>query len=528
MIPTVKTTLCFLVLSCLIGRTAAVAGEEEDWERSLHHRQQLRVSQMVRGLDSPVDVRMQYVEALVEEAAGDGREMTIELLAAAIQSRNPQIREGTVDVLARLGSADTIPILVEQLQHDGFPDLRLRIMRALTTFLAASYGKLHREVIDMAERETYGMTDRLCRVLRQPPMRDSNNAFDPVRDQIRTSVTAGLASQLDPIGTAIENLSSKKVGVKMQKSLIYFCGRPLGDTPEEWAEQWKADGLRFESPVQGEINRLQAMACRLLSDIGAEGTEYVVAHLRYATEVPRPYVNEAALKCSAVLCRLAREEIEEHLAELPKIRRLKEKEAEVAWRERKVVSDRRLLEFAKEAGLKLITQKNDVVRSAAYDCLGATANPAVTVVLAKRLLQGGESAGGQIMLARALGEIGDVEAVKALVTLSRFHSYTSDAKALREEYEIILAAVRGLGAIAAKFSSDEATGAFEELLVLLENKRELPGSPRRTDEAKTLIQDVALLQLQQIMNLRATETDPRVWRRHYASQREKLRRLGGL
>ncbi len=516
-------TVCTLSLPLAAATAAEI---EEGWERDLQHATKLLITEQIQGLDTPIVQRRQPVKALVHEGSGANAALTLRLLAEALSRENRQTREGSVDVLAQIGNAKSVPALAWQLRYDTFRGVRMRILRVLPVFLLQGRGRLRHEVLELLDRDTYAMPNRLRKVLRQPPRRSSTQELDSALDRLQQTIARAIIGQLDPVASAIVGLGSTQSDTKARKVLQRFCGRSLGRNREEWLEAWKNQGLRFDSPLREEITTLQVAACEMIADIGAEGSEQLCARLLRLVRMDRERVTAAALATIGTLTDLAQGQEQEHRDALKELQADMKKEAEASWRTRKLAAARRMIVLAQDAGARGLASKNPSIRAGAYGCLGASRKLALVKLIRHRALEAGESVQMRVHVARALGRIGGGEAVQSLAVFAGYRSYAAQPRAQNDEYQLVWAAINGLGEIAGRFKPQAGEYAAIELLRLLEDQRQLPGGPRRQDGKPHQVRDLALRKLQEITGLRELSYAPKRWRDLYHQWAQEQRFIG--
>jgi len=520
----------------LAGSSLRAADVVEDWEKDLQREDKIRISRWILSLNAPPSERREATTRLVEESRGENGAVVLELLHDTFSLNNPQIREGVVEVLAEIARPESVPILARQLRFDSFMDVRIRIMRLLPVFLLPEEPKLREEILALAARENYSMTERLRSALQRGPLRLAPHGYDADLDHLRRSVVQALMSQLDPVATAIEGLGSKKDDSLAQETVLYFLGRSLGESQDESLERWKTLGLESECLKIMDISILETTAAQMLADVGAEGSEELIRLLQRLTRVKRPAANETALQAAAALTRVARRRLLEHRAWLQEHASDRQvSEVELKWREQGVQMAERTIRFTYETGTTAIASPTEEVRVAGYRCLGASGNPEAVETLRRQFVTGNEPLGMQARIAEALGEIGGEQAVQVLAVLADHKTYAAAGEPQAQEYRLMLAMIEALARIAGRYDqqqrvlvvgdTDVGTQAFRCLLDLLQNERPLPGGPRRADDTPVRMQDLVLRQIQLIVGVEDPTLDPERWFERYLSlvkQREKI------
>ncbi len=521
------TSSLFACLLLLRAPAACGGGAVEDWEKDLQREVKLRIARHIQGLDAPTQYREKQMRALVEAGRGEHAELVLDMLHNAFSYDNPQIREGVVDVLARIGRPASVPVLARQLRYETFLDIRLRILGILPIFLLPHRPNVQAELLVISENENYAMTDRLRSILRRGPVRVTGGVYDPVLHHLRQSIVAAVAEQLDPIGAAIRGVDSKRDDPQARETLRILCGTSMGRTREDWLQAWEAQRVKFHSPLDVQLATVQTRACRVLADIGAEGTEAVLAELEGLLRLPRPTANEAALRMTAALAAVAWQRLDRRAAASEQPRRETADEAEQKWREDMVAAAKRTTAFALRVGLRKADAEHESVRAAAYACLGACRQREAVEALRRRWVQGGESPGLQVSIARALGEIGGERALEILSVLVERKPYADTDQALADEYRLVVACLKAIGRMAGRYDpetgrfrlEDRGTGrlAFGHLLALLKEDRVLAGGPRRESGQPLRIRDLALHQIQLVTGLAERAFSTKVWQGRYES-----------
>ncbi len=520
----------FILLAIIwLAPFAKVAAVEtlRDWEADLRNENKSRIHKLILALDAPAVTRDAQVEKLANAAKGENADMVMEMLHKGLSYDNPQVREGIIDVLARVGSSRSVPVLARHLRYEKFIDIRIRILRLLPVFLLGETPALQNEVRLMAERENYSMTGRLRHALRRGPIRISTGEYSPALEHLRKSIMHAVGGQLDVIGTAISGVDSKQDDVRARLALVYFCGRELGRSREEWQDKWGVMGLNFHSPKEMELTTIETMACRILADIGAYGSFTVIKLLGRLTRVKREASNEAALITIAELTRIARSELKAHrkrLAGRQDLRRMSE--AEQTWRKHQVDCAIRMIDLAWKSGRDSLAAESPAIRRSAYVCIGASRNPTAVELLQRRMIRAGEPPDVQVAISMALGEIGGEQAVKVLNMMLGHWTGQDAGKPGAGRYRLIQSVIAALGGIAGRYDpqsrsvrvADGFAGklAVGSLLSLLGSRDSVPGAPRNPDGSPMRLEDLVLRRLQLITGLRDSSGDPAIWRQRYA------------
>ncbi len=486
----------------------------EAWERELREEAGREIALLIRGLDTPVGRRRPQIDALVRRGTGPNADLALEMLHEGFGLYGIQVREGLVEVLARIGSPRSLPVLRRQIRFETFSDVRLLILRLAPAWLLADTPALHAEGVDRLLSEDVGATERLVRALRRPPVRRLDGRYDPDADRLRRAITAILASQLDPVEAAIEGLDSTRDEIDAYTVLRHFVGEELGNSPAEWADTWRAVRAEFESPAARELESLQISALGSLAMMGAEMSGELSAAFAFLAAHGSDPAVQATLHATETLARQARRRLPAAEATLPEVRSRPPGDEERLWIERTVASGRRALELAATLGREHLDDPREHVRIGAIRCLAATGDPEVVPLLEARRLRGGENARVLAVIAEALGGIGGGEAVASLRLVSSNPGYTAGAQERREAYHALYAAMDALGTIVRR-GGPAAETALDVLLERLEDPRPVPAAPARPDGAPLTMQDLALYILQNAFGVSDESTDPADWRARY-------------
>lgn len=520
-----------ILASVLILFATKVTGEDT-WENALALQARRRIASNIKALDQQVQLRWKEVKELVEDGRSANADLTIELLLRALPRGNHQLKEGIIEVLTQIGDPRGIPPIDYELRFDIYPDLRMWSMKTLPVFLLPADRALQNEFLKQAENQSYSLTDRMVEVLHRPPMRTSNNEFDSSLEQRRRNVIRAIASQLNPVGTAIQGFGTKRSDERARQALSYFAGSQIRHNHQKWIERWKTAGVNFLLPRQDEISMLQVTACMVLADIGAPATPEILEGLKRLLQKKEPALREASLNCLSAMCDVAASNMVKHQQRLALLGQNREHEAETTWRRRQMEMTATLLPLARSLGLEGLTAKEEAVRIAAFDCIGASREPSLpdntpVQIAARRertiktikelrtiLLQGGEHPRTQIHLAQALGKLGERESVQLLHLITNYRSFSNGIRAEREkrdEHNLVRSAIAAVAAIAARPGDPGREKAREELLKQLTNTRELSGGPGEPGGVPARVQNLALEQLQKMVNKKLRSFSPEDW-----------------
>lgn len=299
-----------LVLFCLIGRSLPQARAGEDWRRDLDYEERVRIAELVRDLDAPSVTRAPVVQALVALAGGPNRDLVADQLVSALALTNPQIREGALETMVRIGEMAFIDALAQVLPFEGFLDNRTLMIRLLPVLLVQRPAS-RRELLVLLLRDRHTMTDEMRRTLRERAWRVEGQRLDPRWERYRRQVVSTVAGQLDPVGALLQGFDTARWNEAARTMLPGFLVQPLTGSRNECLEAWSY--LRGTAKYRNRdfVQTTQKQAAKTLMDMGAlRAGPALVAYGR----LPRPEGREAALVSLAGLCSHAHRRWEENAA----------------------------------------------------------------------------------------------------------------------------------------------------------------------------------------------------------------------
>lgn len=529
------------ILTCLLlalsaGATLMGAETREQWEIDLLAEKRGRIAQWIRELDASPPRRKRPAQALLEAYRRDDADLVLMELEHALDLDNEQIREGAGEVLGLIGDPRSIPVLARQLRYDAYIVVRQRILHQLPCFLVSDQ-RTREEVRDNLTAETYAVTDRIRSILREGGVGTPLQSFSPRSQARRDEIRHAIASQLDPVEAAIAGLESRRDSLRAQRVLVHFFGKPLGETSDEWYDAWaqlskRPQTYRVFEELRG-IEGLQVSACRLLQDMGAEGTEYVCARLERLVALDRPDTRETALSTTVELARLARHSLRPHHERVAALKNSPSREAELVWHRRRIESAERIQALASQLGRERLMEELERFRAVAYRAVGAGVPPVLPgdseALRAEKTRLAEEAVArlheqrvakidhetGLTAMAQACSWIGTSAAVRELAGLASFRSYTASRTDQITEYRVVRAAIDALAHVAADPALPGARAAFEELLLLRDNDTMLAGGPSRGGDEGLSVSDIVRYHLRVITRSQTSRKTDADWRAAY-------------
>ncbi|MBN2712047.1 MAG: hypothetical protein JXR97_06375 [Planctomycetes bacterium] len=521
---------------------AYCADVEESWEKELKVEVERRIAQHIRALDTLPTARRQHMQALVDEASGENRKLLLSMLHDAMEGTNMQLQIGVADTLAEIGDEKSIPALTRTLNYSTSIDLRRRILALLPAFLIED-SKVRKEVLEDLKKNPESLTNHDRDILRQLPYRESKNEFDPILSRKRNAIEDAIAGQLDPVGTTIKGLDSRRDQIMAQRSLVFFCNSTLGETRAQWAEKWNI----LSSDIKGlnttnltDIINIQTMACVQLGNIGAEATTSTTTRFRRLISTERPLATIAAIRTIINLGEYHRVRLMKNLAAMRSSAMIDENE--LLWKKERIASAKRLLDLAFECAKANVKSKDPLVRAQAFRAAGvsiglsepaddedkATAkrNAEIFSFLHKVRIDTAQTTEEKVALSEALALTLNKDAVQELASLAAHKVYSSEQSQQHDEYRIVAAAISALGDIAKSGMESAAEEAFTELLKQRLITRLLPGSPLKrknnnNDEAEHYtISDLATHQLMQAANTSQPSLSDEEWLAEFRKTRD--------
>lgn len=508
----------------LLPAYSAQAGEDRIGDYNARQ----RISDLILSLDVTHAVREKLVRKLLLEAHGPNAPLVRELLVQHLPEVTDQARLGIIEVMTLMGNPDDLPFLQTELRYDGFLDTRIQIIRTLPVFRIGPDPKLYGEIYEMLNREPYQLTGRARALLRARPRDPGSDAYDAAQDRVNQQVEAALSEQLDPVGTMIEGISSRRDGVRANDLLREFCPSSLGNTQADWRQAWQERGLDYESPRQHDLDQIRSNACRMLADIGAECTEPLAQRLRHLMKSKNTELARAGADCLREIAAVALERRNALLQQRAQGAAEPVGEEERAWMRRQLEAADRARSLAREQGSLLLTSELRVLREAGYLCLGAAKDPQALPLVRKVQRERDEDDRMQVVIAQAVADIGSPEAVRMLTLFTTYRGVSADPQEQAREYRRVWSAFAGLAQLAGE--TDPATGlfrcddpdtgrlAFGTLLRHIDDLREMSGAPRNADGSQFTIRQVILNHLRRITGNQSDKTDAQTWSTAYETK----------
>ncbi len=196
-------------------------------------------------------------------------------------------------------------------------------------------------------------------------------------------------------------------------------------------------------------------------------------------------------------------------------------EEEKIWRLKRQQYCKKLMASAYEFGMKTLESNSSsvVLRSYAYKTLGNCRKKEAVFLLYDWAARKEKDRSLLPEVCDALGEIGGIEAAKALSQLANFKGYSSSVTEIQREYRSVFSAFSALGAIAKRPEDSGGIYALMELARHLNDKRKIPGLPS--------IKKQALWQLRYAFQEGRENINPKEWlkvRENYLRKTNKNKR----
>ena len=437
-----------------------------------------------------------------------------------------QISEGVIEIFSRVADPEVIPTLQDELLYSLYLDVRRSIIIHLPAFCIGDEEKRY-EIVNMFENSEYDLPPRLLSALRMPPVSSITGEYDStVEESTRRRVEASLSWQLEPVEAIInfglENDNQDRALTILKKML----GMDIGHSKNSWIEFWRSRGRTYESPIQDEIFTTQVLACKMLANLGAEGTEQLMNHVLWNMSTPFNTIRQAVLSMLIEITEFSNREVEEHKQALENGIDF---QPEILWRQRKIESNKRLKKTIFIVANDYLGDKNFDIRVAIVDCLGVTEESAAIPYIKKALRKDSQSQLMRLHIAKALGKIGGDEAVKILQLMVDYRGIAVKHELQVQEYKRVIVTFEALGAIVKKLVSNPenieyaapAKEAFELLLKALGDSREFAGASSTLTGNSRTVQFAARYVLQRVFNQAEMSYNPDVWSRIYS------RKIGG-
>lgn len=453
----------------------------EGWRQDILQESRDRIGEVIRDLDSPYLLRRKQVEELVALGRGPNHELVYEQLIVALSYTNPQVREAVVEIMVRMGDSRFTLQLAQVIPYDDMMDIRRLAIRMLPVFCIP--GEIQRrEAIRMYFTDIRVVTDRFRQLLRSRPLRRGTWEEDVELARIRRRVENTIMEQLDPIDRMLPGLDIKGRRAHTIQLLEELAGTSFGDNTDEARENWRTRRRTFVLRKERLVVETETVAAHTLADIGAFSA---APRLWELGQVDRQSSRSAALSALAELSRFAYELREQSALEIGD-RKLLENEQQ--WRKAEYDASCEAVVTAFALGKELADHAEEIIRIRAYETLGATRWPEAIPFLRSGSIRTGNTTGARACICRALAEIGSSQAVEGLALLANYRGYAMDSQGQREEYQVVLAAIQGLAAIAARASDSGNDAAIKALLGLLAVDRGAPGYPTIQQQTRQVMQ----------------------------------------
>ena len=515
---------CFILL---LGSAGILLGNcyarDQLWEQELDYQARNNINNLIKGLDSSFSFRQTYIRKLVDLSESGHRELLMSLLKEALSKKNMQISEGVVETFARIADPEVIPTLQDELLYNPYMDVRRSIIIHLPAF-CISDKELRYEILDIFESGEYTVPSRLLTAMREPPVSVLTGEYDStVEEATRIRVESSIAWQLEPVEAIInfglENDNQDRALYILKKIL----GVNLGHNKNSWIEFWRSRGRTYKSPIQDEIFATQILSCKMLANLGAEGTELLVNHILWNMSTPYNTVRQGVLSMLEAIMEFSYEEIKVHMDMLESG---VEFQPEKIWRERKIEANKRLINTVFVVAEDYLSDKSFDIRLAIVDCLGATHSQQAIKYITKVLRRDSQRQQMRIHIARALGRIGGDEAVRILRLMAEYRGIAVKYELQIQEYQRVKAALEALGKIVeiglnnkdSKEKTATARKSLDLLLKSLVDQRIFSGAVAGGSSDSHKVAFYARSVLQRVFNNASMSYDPKYWLRTFNDQ----------
>lgn len=501
--------LCFLFFFC-----AAAPSRAEDAEARAE-----RFDGLIESLNTTSGGRMPVLETIYSELRGqDGREMR-ETLRSALSRDNILILQGVVEVMAMLGDDRDASNLEALLATSDKLEVKAAVMRLLPAFCLTSERARFNYINYAVGYERVARPDML-EPLRRPPL-TRRGRLDPRLERLKARVVRAIASQFDPVASALRYAGDIVYGEAARAAVTHFLGNVLGSDPALWAGVWEEQGTGIDFLFPEEVEEIRLAGLSSFSDMGAEGLPEVIGAFRLLFAGGGDILRQAAFDTMAVMCRAAFD----GYPALSALEWAAEDAVEAEnWRRRTYSSALALAAYAAEtAGSMLNGNLDTSLFTSAVECLGAALSypagyPDPEGVLGENRARGLDRLERMLMMwdvspeeraaaALALGAIGAERAVTALSSI--IDSPYCSPEAGTDGTNMAEAAIDALrnAAVGGQDGRDAARAA---LLNLLADDRVFP--PLRAGAPPVGLSHMALWRLQRLARSTDTEPDAAVWK----------------
>ncbi|GEM_PF-2574758 len=292
--------LCLLAWATLEAGAGAVEVGDR-WQQDLRYEERTRVGELMSALDHPYPMRRKAVAELVSMAQGEASGLVREELMRGLGLDNPQIRQGAVEAMSRIGDEGLLSAITSALPYEPVLDVRVSMLRALPCFAVDEADRTR--VVDLFEEEGYRVTEEMRALLRRRPFdARRGRGADTETLRRRRAVAHALADQLDPVGTAIQGLDDKNYASQARRIVARLWREDLPDRPAEVRAAW--DRTRPEARLSdlAFVRAVQDLAARLIADLGVFETTDQLSELGMCE---RPQARTIALRTLAALAEFA-------------------------------------------------------------------------------------------------------------------------------------------------------------------------------------------------------------------------------
>ncbi len=502
-----------LIQLCTVDCTA----REELWQQELDYQARNNINNLIKGLDSPFEFRVQYIRKLVEMADSGNRDLVMSVLKETLSKNNMQISEGVTEIFARVADPEVIPTLQDELLYNPYLDVRRSIIIHLPAFCITDVDKRY-EIVNMFEDSEFDLPPRLLGSLREPPVSNITGEYDStVEEATRIRVETSLAWQLEPVEAVINFGLENDNQERALKILTKMLGVDIGHNKNSWVEFWRSRGRTYVSPIQDEIFETQVLSCKMLANLGAEGTELLMKHVMWNMSTPYNTIRQAVLAMLFEITEYSNVEVAEHAVALEAGINF---QPEKLWRERKIESNARLKDTIFLIAKQYLGDKDFDIRVSIVDCLGATHSLDAVTYIKKALRRDSQSQQMRLHIAKALGKIGGEEAVRILKLMVEYRGIAVKHELQVQEYKRVVATLEALGEIVkiginnkkVEANVRASEEALSLILLALQDDREFSGASGNLKGDKRIVKYYARNVMQRMFNNSSMSYDPKVWK----------------
>lgn len=505
--------LFILLFSIFVGEICAL---EKAWDDRQQYEARNQINTMIKGLDAPFKLRQKYVDELVKLADEHSRSLLFTQLVFGLNLKNDQITQGILEAYSRINEPATIPNLIGELLYSKSLDVRRSVIIHLPLFYVTNNDD-RAEIRDFFEMMERFLPARLLATLREPPLIDGR--YSNVRDKLRRETETTLTEQLQPVEAVLQGLETSYHKLAFEQ-LKHFLSIDLGHSKSKWVEFWRGHGETFISPLQDELFDTQITACLMLANMGAEGTEDLCHNIRWAMATPFNVLRTAVLEMLSIITSVA---VAESRANQVALQTTITHQAEKLWRERQQTALLRLQNLILELAKKYLSNDNPTLNLLLIDGLGETRLPAAMPLLREILRSDNTSLDVLLRVAKALGKIGDEEAVKFLTMMAEYQGIAVKREAQIHEYQRVRGALRALSNITAEVDHDQlivrnrqaALLAVDYLLTALIDERRVIGAPLGGKAEEQTIAFLTRQILRETWSSDERSFSPDTWRKIY-------------